>query len=461
MLVLRNRQRAGWYVGRGTLARMPVDGGAAREILENVQEADWAPDGSTLAVVRWVNGQNQLEYPVGKVLYKTAGYISHPRISPKGDLVAFMDHQIQWDNRGWVAVVDLTGKKSVLSGEWQGEEGLAWSPKGDEVWFAATKPGQIDSLYAVTLSGRERPILRTTSKFILHDIARDGRVLLTSFDDLTSVIHSTRLGKEMDISLLHVGESTDLSADGKTVLYRYSGEAAGINYAVYLRNIDEPSAVRLGDGAFAKLSPDGKWALSILFTPPGLQLLPTRAGEPRQLERGSIEQYATTAGWFPDGKRVVFQGREPGRAWRLYGQRVEGGPPQPITPEDTIGTRGGPFVSPDGKWVIASDTEHHVSLYPVAGGAPRPLEHLDSDGGIVGWSSDGRSLYLSQTQDMSIRVYRFDPFTGRKELLQEIRPTDPAGIWSTPSIFLTPDAKNYVYSVRRILSDLYIANGLK
>jgi hypothetical protein len=100
-------------------------------------------------------------------------------------------------------------------------------------------------------------------------------------------------------------------------------------------------------------------------------------------------------------------------------------------------------------------------LYPLAGGAPQRLEHLDSDAAIAGWSSDGRSLYLSQNQEMSIRVYRFDPVTGRKDLLQEIRPADLAGIWSGPTVFLTPDAKEYVYSVRRILSDLYIANGLK
>jgi hypothetical protein len=111
--------------------------------------------------------------------------------------------------------------------------------------------------------------------------------------------------------------------------------------------------------------------------------------------------------------------------------------------------------------LIASDTERHISLYPVAGGASQPLEHLDSNDAIVGWSSDGRSLYLSESQEMSIRVYRFDPLTGRKESLQEIRPSDAAGIWTTPFILLTPDAKEYIYSVRRILSDLYVAKGLK
>src|SRR5205823_9078693 len=186
--VLRNRQHFGWFISRGTLARMPVDGGAARDILEDVQEADWSPDGTKLAVVRWVNGRNRLEYPVGTVLYETAGYISHPRISPKGDLVAFMDHQVQGDNRGWVAVVNLAGKKTVLSDEWAGEEGLAWSPVGDEVWFTAHKGGEAFALHAVTLSGRERLVLRMTINLMLHDISRDGHVLLTDFNRSINVM---------------------------------------------------------------------------------------------------------------------------------------------------------------------------------------------------------------------------------------------------------------------------------
>jgi Tol biopolymer transport system component len=462
MAILRNRQRLGWYLSRGTLARMSIDGGAARDILENVQEADWSPDGRGLAVVRWVDGQNQLEYPAGHVLYKTSGYISHPRISPKGDLVAFMDHQIQWDNRGWVAVVDGTGKKTVLSGEWQGEEGLAWSPSGSEIWFTATKPGQIDSLYAVTLSGRERPVLRMTSKLILHDIARDGRVLLTSFDDLITVVgRSSANGSESDISLLHIGQPTDLSADGKTVLFGYQGEGSGINYAVYLHNMDSPSSVRLGDGALPRLSPDGKWAVSILSTPSQLQLVPTGAGESRPLDRGPIQQYGT-AGWFSDAKRIAFQGREAGHGWRYYVQSIEGGPPRPVTGESTILARRGIFVSPDGRFLIGSDGDRQVSLYPVDGGSPQPLAHLDNDDVIIGWGSDGRTLYLSRLKEVPIRVYRFDPATGSRQLLKEIMPADPAGIWpSSSTVLMTPDGKGYVYSVRRILSDLYVVDGLK
>ncbi len=462
LAVLRNRQHLAWFISRGTLARMPVDSGAARDLLEDVQEADWSPDGTKLAVVRWVNGRTRLEYPIGKVLYETAGYLSHPRISPKGDLVAFMDHQVQRDNRGWVAVVDLTGKKTVLSGEWSGEEGLAWSAAGDEVWFTASKAGEADALYAVTLSGRERLVVRMPVRLMLHDISRDGRVLLASYHAPQDIIsQASGETKERDLSWLDSAEPSDLSPDGKTGLFVYAGEGAGTNYAVYLRQTDGSPAVRLGDGYPQQLSPDGKWALTVLYTPSQLVLLPTGAGEARQLERGPIEQYSVGARWFPDGKRIVFQGREPGHDWRYYIQSVEGGLPRPITPEGTTRTRRGIFISPDGRWVIASDTQHQRSFYPVEGGAPQPISHLESEDEIIGWSSDGRSLYLARTQEMPIRVYRFDPALGRKELQKEVMPADPAGIHWPNYILLTPDGKGYVYSVRRTLSDLYLVEGLK
>ncbi len=84
----------------GTLARAPLAGGAPREVLEQVQWADWSPDGTGWLVVRDFGGMNRLEYPIGKPLYQTGGWIGHPRISPKGDLIAFADHPLQGDDSG-------------------------------------------------------------------------------------------------------------------------------------------------------------------------------------------------------------------------------------------------------------------------------------------------------------------------------------------------------------------------
>ena len=460
MAVLRNIQ--GPASNRGTLARVPVDGGVPRDILDDVQDADWSPDGTKLAVVRWVNGRNQLEYPIGKVLYETAGYISNLRVSPRGDMVAFMDHQVQWDNRGWVAMVDLTGKKTVLAGEWSGENGLAWNPAGSEVWFTSDKGGESKALYAVSLAGSERLVLPATTNLSLCDISRDGRVLLDSYTDSANIAGQLPgETKERDFSWLDQGWLSDFSPDGKTILIHDTGEGAGINYAVYFRRTDVSSAVRLGDGDGPKLSPDGKWTTATFFAPPQLELLPTGAGEARTLERGPIEQYGKRSGWFPDGKQIVFEGREPGRKWRLYVQGVEGGPPRPITPEGTTGSTREIFISPDGRSVIALDTQRKPSFYAVDGSESQPIAGVEGEDNVIGWNSDGHTLYAARTRTMPIRVYKIDPVKGHRELIKEVMPADPAGVDFPNIIIMTPDGKGYMYSIRRHLSDLYVVGGLK
>ncbi len=112
----------------GTLAVAPLEGGAPREIETDVLFADWSPDGRELAVARLVDGRTVLEFPVGKKIYETDGLITFPRVSPKGDLVAFLDHPGRIDNRGTVAVIDRAGRKRTLTEEWAAEQGLAWHP---------------------------------------------------------------------------------------------------------------------------------------------------------------------------------------------------------------------------------------------------------------------------------------------------------------------------------------------
>jgi len=458
MAVLLKRQLMGQLIRKGTLARVPMIGGTPREVLEDVQEADWSPDGKDLAVVRYIDGRNRLEYPIGKVLYETAGYISYPRISPKGNRVAFMDHALQWDNRGRVAVVDLDGKKTVISEEFAGEEGVAWSPNGDEVWFTASTSNEPNSLYASTLSGKTRLVLSVPADLLLHDISHDGHVILTRFKQSTDVIGlAPGETAERDLSWLDLGGLDDLSGDGKKFVFSYWGQGSGTNYSTYLGKTDGSPAVRLGDGGRGKLSPDEKWVLALLSQPSQIVFLPTAAGEMKRMEQQGIEQY-NEAAWLPDGKRIVFTGRESGHLARCYVQRIDSGGPRPITPEGTIGR----FVSPDGRSLFAFDRNDQAQIYSIeTDDKPRPVPGLSDTDGISGWSADGQSLYSYSWEEPSLKVSRLNLATGRKELLKEVTPADRAGMFYPPSIILTPDGKGYVYSVRRYLMELFLVDGLK
>src|ERR1700752_1945968 len=332
MAVLLRSHNVEPYINNGTLARVPLGGGAPREVLDGVQWADWSPDGTTFAVVRDMEGQNRLEYPIGKVLYKTAGWISHPRVSPDGKWVAFLDHPERRGGQGFVAIVDAAGNKKDLSQAWESVQGLAWSPRGDELWFSSAKVGNGRFLNAVTLSGKERLLAREPGTLTLQDVARDGRVLLTRDVQRVGMVGQAPGGnKEADLSWLDWSAPTDLSPGGKTLLFRESGEGGGENYSVYVRQTDGSPAVRLGDGAAYALSPDQKWVIAgSVRSPMDSTLLPTGAGESRKLPHGAVT--LLRARWMPDGKRFVFIGNEKDHGLRLWVQSVDGGNPVPISP---------------------------------------------------------------------------------------------------------------------------------
>jgi eukaryotic-like serine/threonine-protein kinase len=467
MAVALNSHRTGTWVNVGTLASAPLAGGAPREVLENVQWADWAADGVNLAVVRDVGGRNRLEFPVGKVLYETGGWISHPRISPQGDMVAFLDHPLPGDDSGSVATVDLNGNKKKISGDWYSIQGLAWSANGSEVWFTATESGLDRDLSAVTLSGQKRLVARMPGTLMLFDIARDGRILMGRASWRRELMGTTIDGvKELDLSWLDYSYPADLSSDGKAVLFDEEGVGGGarygktqeLTYSVYIRNTDGSAAVRLGEGSAEALSPDQKWVIAqIPGSPAQFRLLPTKAGEAQSLTHDAINHNG--ARWLPDGKKFVFSGNEPGRGGRLYVQDTGGGQPLPIAPEGVNQTAFA--VSPDGQIVAAIGPDQKGYLYPVAGhGDARLIPGLEPGDLPTSWSQDGHSLFVYQTGEVPAKVYRVDLTAGKRTLWKQLVPGDPAGVATIGPILVTPDGKSFVYGFHRTLADLYLVEGL-
>ena len=448
-----------YYGMEGTLARAPIAGGAPREVLESVREADWSPDGSQLAVIRYYGGLCRLEFPPGKALYETPGYVSYPPFWARGDRIAFLDHDNDGDNRGSVAMVDLSGQITVLSRGWEAEEGLAWSKDGSEIWFTAQKAGERAALYAVTVGGKERLILRAPGNARILDVDPRGRALL-SREEYRDEAMGLAPGEERARDLTYLGLSPPeaLSRDGKTVLLLYWGTGASPNYEVYLRGTDGSPPVHLGTGAGVALSPDGKWvaSLCLFYGPPQeIVLLPTGPGEPRRIAKHGFAAFYSID-FHPDGRRLTFVGYEPGKEPRVFVQDIAGdAPPRALSPP---GYDAG-SLSPDGRWLAARSSDGKWWLVPVDQGEKRLAPGVLEGERVAGWSADSLALYVYRRERVT-RVYRLDLETGRRELWKEIAPLDPVGA-QILGVHVAPEANAYVVGYRRLLSELYLVEGLK
>jgi hypothetical protein len=449
-------EAGGPMTGTAMLGRVPLAGGAPRQVLADVTWADWSPDGRELAVARVVDEADRVEFPLGKVIDRDPGTVTHLRISPSGDRVAFIRHPPASPySAGSLVVVDREGAKRTLSSGWADAFGLAWRPDGLEVWFTAGRRDEFKALRAVTLAGEERIVARMLGQVDLQDIARDGRVLLTH-PTVSVEIHAGAMGESRDRDLTWLGLSDlgDISGDGKQLLFTEHPEGAGEGGSTFLRGTDGSPAVRLGEGVAVALSPGGEWALSVITSPPRLVLLPTGAGEVRELTRPGMA-YLPAGGFFPDGRRVVFLA-EVGGVHRAYVQDIEKGEPRPFGPEGLER----PVVSPDGLTLVALAADGRPSLYALGGGEPRPLRGLEPGDPAIRWSPDGRALFFSRTRGLVTQIHRQDLATGETRLVREFAPLDVAGA-DAPNVSVTPDGKSFAYSHYRSLSELYLVEGLK
>ena len=448
------------YERAGTLARVPLSGGAPREMLNNVQDADWAANGETMAVVRFVpeNSHWRLEYPVGTVLYDGINWISNPRISADGKWVAFADHEnTGGDDLGSVAVIGPDGQEKKLSSGWGSLQGVVWSPAGDEVWFTATRSGSGEDLHGVTLSGKLRAITNVPGGMWLQDV-RNGVALM--------ITHQIRIGirgmapggkEERELGWFGWAGLRDISKDGKKVLFEEEGDGGGPNYTVFLRDTDGSPPVRIGEGIGHAISPDGKWVITEPAKGGALTLVPTGAGEARQLTHDNISYAAVR--FLPDGRHVLASGIEAGHGKRNYLIDLSDGKPVPNTPEGTSGIEVSPngrstaVLGPDGKW----------SVWLLDGSGAQPIPGLDSKYQVMGWSPDGSSVYTLSTlrRNNTANANRVDVTTGKTELWKTFGGEMKVGVTGIGKPRLSSDGSAYAYTYFQALSVGYVVRGLK
>jgi len=456
-----NTVRYGGYSRSGTLARLPLSGGTPREVLENVQDADWSANGDSMAVVRYVpeNSHWRLEYPIGKVLFDSIGWISDPKISPDGNRVAFADHENQGgDDEGSVAVIGADGKdkEKKLSSGWESLEGIVWSPAGDEIWFTSSDSGSALNPRAVTLSGKLRTITNVPGGVWLEDM-RNGTALM--------VRHQERIGirglgpgekEERELGWFGWSLPRDISQDGRKVLFEEEGNGGGPNYTVFLRDTDGSPPAKIGEGLAGAISPDGKWVITRPAKGGPLSLVPTGAGESKTLTHDAVD-YGTVR-FFPDGKHLLASGIENGHGRRNYLIDLSNGDSKPITPEGVAGVN----LAPDGRSTAGLGPDGKWGIWPLDGGGVHPIPGLDSKYYIAGWFPDGISVYAASSRsEKAAKVYRVNTQTGKMDLWKTFGAEAGAGVTATGAPHFSSDGTAYAYVYVRTLSEAYVVIGLK
>ena len=447
----------------GTLAQAPLSGGAPHPMMEAVEWAAWAPDGKNLAIVHRVATGDALEYPVGKTIFTSTGWVGRPRFSRSGDRIALEDHPYFGGDNGTVVQIDTSGRVLARSAVFASLQGVCWS--GDEkIFVTGAQTGGNRRLWALDASGKERLIDTVPGVLTVMD-AQGDRVLL-SRDNIRVGAVGQLSGDtaEKEYSYLDYTAVRDLSPDGKTLLFDEDAEGGGPTGSVYVLRAGESSPVRIGDGNSFSLSPDGRWALTVTNanTPAAsfrLILQPTGVGTPRTLP--TVPGQFLHCDWTPDGKNILLEAADGGRPPRLFLQDVVTGKVRAASDEGVDLLLYSHLISPDSRYVIGRGSDRALRLYPLAGGSPQPLPNVQPGEQPLRWSADGRSLYVYTPGPPPGRVDLVRLSDGHRDKWRDLAPEDAAGVVFVRPPVITPDGKHYVYSYTRVLSELFLARGIR
>jgi tRNA A-37 threonylcarbamoyl transferase component Bud32 len=441
----------------GTLARLPLGGGAPRDLLQDVFQADWGPKADALAVVRRApNGFRRLEYPIGRVLYE-AQSLSSMRMSSDGRHLAFI-------SEGELFVLVAESGATALRHGW-GATGrasaLAWSPSSDELFVTAGPTEGEQALRAIDLTGRERIIVESAGgRLDLHDVSKNGDILVERAAPRGGILfRGAGDEQERELGWLDGSDLRRLTRDGSWVLFSETLQGISPQGDVFVRRTDGSPPIRLGDGRPLDLSPDGKWVLAITpGTPSRLVLLPTGAGSQRVLDTRRLQPNGGT--FHPDGRIVFGTAVEQGRQeFHLMDPQTGRMSPFTVAGRDEqsafVIDRGSVF-GPDAA-IARVLPDRHIEIMRTNGTrglVPGPALAEGED--LLDWQPDGQ-LYIARRAALPVEVYRIDVRTGARRPWRTLMPADPTGVIAIRAIQVGNNGESYAYSYRRVTSsDLYL-----
>jgi DNA-binding winged helix-turn-helix (wHTH) protein len=445
------------FLHGGVLARAPLSGGPPKEVQKGVVAADWARDGGELALVRSSPKGLVVEWPAGREIASVAR-ASRIRISPDGRHVAIAEHPFPDDDRGLVAVLDRTGRRVAASAEWASLEGIAWA--GAEVLFTASAVGADNSVHALSLDGRVRPVLSGMGRLVVHDVAPDGRVLLERTTLRAEVLYrGPGAAEDRELSWLDFSAVEAIAPDGGTILFYESGQGGGKGYSTFLRKGDGSAPVRVGSGRALDLSPDERWVLSVsVDSRDHLDLTPTGPGEEREVRVAGLATHQEAG--FVGADRLFVTGTDASGRRATFVSNLDGSGARPL-PLPEGHALGLDTFSPDGRRFVASCPEKgRLCLYDTDAGQPEPVPGVKPGWWPVGLDARGRLFLRDRTRRVPETLVRLDPASGTAVALAELAPRDRAGVTGLLGVQVAASGDAWAYTVARRLSDLHVVSGL-
>jgi eukaryotic-like serine/threonine-protein kinase len=439
---------------KAVLERVPLHGGAPRLISDRAEEADWAPDGTLCLVTKNKSGRS-VEFPAGRKVYGSNGWITSPRISPRGDEVAFLEHPLIGDDAGQVVIVNSSGASRILSSGWGSAVGLAWHPSGREVWFTAARSGANRGLMAVDLRGHVRKVATVPGDLQLKDIAHSGKVLVAhTAQHMTMFLGNLNVKAERDISWLDWSRAVAISRDGKAVLFDESGEGGGKQYSVYLYRTETRSPERLGEGRAMDLSDDAQWALTQSASDPTKLTLVSVNGSPPKPISGNGLAYRW-ARFFPDGKQILFAASYPKQPPRIYRQRLVDSSPTLVKAGLELGYA---LIDPTGHIVVGCDGSQIVVL-DLSNGNARSINTPQCVAPSV--FADAQTVLTRHEEDGAIILELLNITTGQITPYRPYSPPDVTGTSYLLPLHIAKDLQTFAYSRMQSVSDLFAVTGWK
>jgi eukaryotic-like serine/threonine-protein kinase len=456
MLVLLGPRPSTELEWSGTLATVPLAGGAPRELLADVMSADVGPDGRTLAVARRNSERRWIEFPLGRTLIESrTGWYADLRVSPRGDLIAFVEHPARGDDRGTLKVIGADGVVRAIGTESGSVSGLAWV--GDEVWMTAATTGR-RRLVAVDLAGHDRVIASAPSNLRLADVARDGRVLVLTEELRLTLTVDRGDGHLVTIPPIGNVDFGAITADGRWLLGSDAWNSTTYHAFKMPADLSAPPTL-LGDGLPRDSSPDGRWVAALSESRDRVRLLPLGPGTPIELPFGGMANLIATS-WFHDSKRILVAAHT-AAGKQLFAVETAGGTPVAIGRVGlTLPVAIASVIAPDSSEVFAIDGANGRSVFfDLRTARERPVLGIEPGDMFLAWTPDSRAVLVARGTATS-DVTRIDATTGERKPWKVFRSDNPATC-VTLRPYLSSDPTRYALGQAHVESVLYLAEGAR